>query len=226
MLTIGQYINMDMRNEKGASLPTGYLLNPAPAPADMAKMVGGTDPGWVEWTYPWHSKSSLKAFTFVRFFFPAAGVSHPSMTDVWFTPVLEDDAFTTELLGCIADHWHRMLLNYFPESEWGTKSIAARALDVSERATSGDRRKEIEGEIFAMPTLSMSLDIKKLLPPEGVKWLFVRAQAKQIRNGRFDAEVTIWDEHLELVALSHHVSFVLNFPQTSGKDDKSMRGKL
>lgn len=55
----------------------------------------------------------------------------------------------------------------------------------------------------------MTLEIKKLLPPQGVKWLFVRAQAKEVRNGRMDTEVTILDEKLKLVALSHHVCFII-----------------
>ena len=63
----------------------------------------------------------------------------------------------------------------------------------------------------------MSLDIKKLLPDPGGKWLFVRAQVRKIGNGRMDAEVTILDEFHELVALSHQVSFIID---TSTGDEK------
>ena len=54
----------------------------------------------------------------------------------------------------------------------------------------------------------MGLEIKKLLPAEGVRWLFVRARAEQIRKGRMDVEVVILDEGMDLVALSQHVCFV------------------
>lgn len=50
-----------------------------------------------------------------------------------------------------------------------------------------------------------NIEFKKLLPPQGVDWLFVRARAKQIKDGRMDVEVTILDEESELVALSNHV---------------------
>lgn len=59
------------------------------------------------------------------------------------------------------------------------------------------------------PTLLLNLDIKKALPEEGVEWLFVRVDAKQIKNGRMDLESVIMDEGGDIVALSHHVAFAV-----------------
>ena len=59
------------------------------------------------------------------------------------------------------------------------------------------------------PTLLLNLDVKKALPDEGVKWLFVRLEAKRIRNGRYDLEVLCQDEKGELVAVSNHVVFAV-----------------
>ena len=56
----------------------------------------------------------------------------------------------------------------------------------------------------------LNIDFKKELPEEGVEWLFVRVQAKQIKNGRMDLEIVILDEEGDIVALSHHVALVLN----------------
>jgi acyl-CoA thioesterase FadM len=56
----------------------------------------------------------------------------------------------------------------------------------------------------------LNLDVKKALPEEGVKYLHVRLQAKQIKNGRFDLEIVVMDEGGELVALSHHVCFAVS----------------
>ena len=72
----------------------------------------------------------------------------------------------------------------------------------------------------------MGLEVKKLLPLEGVKWLFVRAQAKQIKNDCIDAELTILDEILELVALSHHVNLIIDFAQDIWRSQESKKGKL
>ncbi|KAF7904552.1 hypothetical protein EAF00_001886 [Botryotinia globosa] len=37
-------------------------------------------------------------------------------------------------------------------------------------------------------SLATSIEIKKLLPPGGTKWLFMRAQAKEIKDGRLSME--------------------------------------
>jgi acyl-CoA thioesterase FadM len=52
----------------------------------------------------------------------------------------------------------------------------------------------------------MVTEIKK--DPSGSKWLFMRVRTHEIKNGRFDTEVTIVDEGGELVCLSRHVSLV------------------
>jgi acyl-CoA thioesterase FadM len=62
---------------------------------------------------------------------------------------------------------------------------------------------------FWYPTVLLNLDIKKALPAEGVEWLFVRVATKQIKNGRMDLEVVVFDEGGEIVALSHHVALAV-----------------
>lgn len=79
---------------------------------------------------------------------------------------------------------------------------------------------------YRYPTLSLSLEVKKVLPPEGVKWLFMRARAKEIKNGRMDAEITILDEAFELVALSHQVSFIVDVAKKSAIEPRWKDGKL
>lgn len=64
---------------------------------------------------------------------------------------------------------------------------------------------------FWYPTLVMHLDVKKALPKEGEKWLFIRCYAKQILNGRTDIEIIIFDRAGDIVALSHHVAMIVNF---------------
>lgn len=55
----------------------------------------------------------------------------------------------------------------------------------------------------------MGFEMKKVLPPEGVRWLFLRAQLKKIQNGRLDAEIVVLDEKLEMVAISHQISRIV-----------------
>jgi hypothetical protein len=53
----------------------------------------------------------------------------------------------------------------------------------------------------------MMTEVKR--DPKGCKWLFLRIQAYEIRNGRFDTNVTVLNEEGELIALGRHVSIVL-----------------
>lgn len=43
-----------------------------------------------------------------------------------------------------------------------------------------------------------------------MRFLCTRLQTKVIREGRYDLEVVVWDEIGEVVALSHHVCFVVS----------------
>jgi N-methylhydantoinase B/oxoprolinase/acetone carboxylase alpha subunit len=64
----------------------------------------------------------------------------------------------------------------------------------------------------------LNLEVKKALPEEGVEWLQLRIQSKQIKNGRFDLEVLILDQEGDLVALSNHVNLILG-------SDRNMAGR-
>ncbi len=202
---------MDMHAKHGVSYDTNYRLVPAAAPADVLNLASGSESQWTKWTFPWHAKSFLKPYTHYNFYVPINGPPHPSLTDVWISPENTDDVFTTETLGSIADIWPRMVENYCPESEWSTTSLVRRALERTQTSsTDADFGFGRHPQAFWYPTLSMTLEIKKILPPQGVKWLFMRAQAKRIQNGCMDAEVTILDQNSDLVALSHHVCLVID----------------
>jgi hypothetical protein len=84
-----------------------------------------------------------------------------------------------------------------------------------------ERHRDQSQGPFWYPTLLLNLDIKKALPVEGVKWLQIRVQMKSIKNGRMDLEVFVHDEEGALVALSHHVGFVLDASRNTAVRTKS-----
>ena len=218
---------MDMHAKHGVSYDTNYRLVPAAAPANFRDLASGSESQWAKWTFPWHRKSFLRPYTHYHFYIPVKGPPHPSLTDVWITPENTDDVFTTETLGSIADIWPRMVENYCPESEWSTTSLVRRALEGTQTSSmDSDFGFGRHPQAFWYPTLSMTLEIKRLLPPQGAKWLFMRAQAKEIKNGCMDAEVTIWDQESELVALSHHVCLVIDNEDGPLKKTQHTGGKL
>ena len=195
------------------SYATDYTLSPPPTPVDVSKLAAGEDCRWVSYSNPYHPKSFTKAQTQLKYAMPSSGSPHPSIMDEWITPTSPGDKFTNVIIGFVADQWPQMAENYRPGSPHSSEGIVARAT----RAARGASTKRDQGwrSPFWYPTLLMNIEFKKLLPPEGVDWLFVRARAKQIKDGRMDVEVTIMDENLEIVALSNHVCFIVNIAQGS-----------
>lgn len=214
---VGYANNMNMNTAKGVSYATDYKLVPGPTPADVTKLAAGKDHRWVGYSNPYHPKSPTKVQTHLKFVMPKNGSPHPSIMDEWITPARSGERFTNEMIGFVADQWPQICENYRAESIHSSEGIVARAL----RAADGATRPEDQGwrSPFWYPTLSIGIEVKKLLPQEGADWLFVRARAKEIKDGRMDVEVVILDANLELVALSNHVCFIVDIAPTpkSGK---------
>lgn len=121
-----------------------------------------------------------KATAQVKFFLPRAGSVRPNIVDEWIC-WSNGTNFTDTSIGFVADMFPQIVENF----KNSTKA-------------------------FWYPTLLLNLDIKKALPAEGVKWLNVRAELKQVKNGRMDLGIWVRDAAGELVALSNHVGFVLD----------------
>ena len=215
------YRNCNMKTTNGISYTTDYVLSPPPTPADMSKLATDEDDRWVSFSIPYDPKSFTKAQTHLKYVMPFSGSPHPSIMDEWITPTSTNDRFTNVSLGFVADQWPQMAENYRPGSPHSSNGIVARALRAKkETSTENDLGWRSP---FWYPTLLMNIEFKKILPRQGVDWLFVRARAKQIKDGRMDVEVTILDDQLEIVALSNHVCFIVDMapkPSSNGQGSK------
>jgi hypothetical protein len=138
-----------------------------------------------------------KASQKVHFHFPRHGQVVRSIGDEWIC-FKNGEKFTNASLGFIADMWPMPVEQFRDEKN---------PYDVDLRDSEAANKKPAR---YWYPTLLLNLDIKKALPEEGVEWLFARVRAKQIKNGRMDLEVIIMDESGDIVALSHHVTLVLD----------------
>jgi hypothetical protein len=58
-------------------------------------------------------------------------------------------------------------------------------------------------------TVNMTVDVKRALPKEGVKWLFTRMKTNEVVDGRLDVLGQIWDDGGNLIALAQYVWFVV-----------------
>jgi hypothetical protein len=58
-------------------------------------------------------------------------------------------------------------------------------------------------------TLSMSTEIKRKLPSDGVQWLYMRTKVKKLEGSRMDMEVLLFDECMDFIAISHQVAWIV-----------------
>ncbi|KAL2802316.1 thioesterase-like superfamily-domain-containing protein [Aspergillus granulosus] len=85
---------------------------------------------------------------------------------------------------------------------------------------------EEKSTTFAFASLSLSLDMRKALPSEGLEWLFMRTTMKQFKNGRADAEIIIMDSLGDLVAVSNHATLVQLNQGHPGRDEAEQKAKI
>ena len=107
------------------------------------------------------------------------------------------------MLGLVVDAAIPAIENLYVDSPHSAKALADRAMTTARHGPPEDPPQWSAPRYY--PTINMSMDIKKVLPEEGVKWLFVLVRTKDVREGRFDNLVEVWDESGELVAVSQQL---------------------
>ena len=193
---VGYVTHTNMATETGISLNTGWSLLPAPYPAKIPRLRTNHDEHWRNYSEMPFLKFR-KASAQIDIFIPRAGQLGLSMVDEWIR-FKNGQKFTPDSLGYVADS--------FPQIVESFREHAQDSIPWQHR----------KGRLW-YPTVILNLEIKKVLPPAGVEWLFVRVRAKQIKNGRMDLEVVILDDVGELVALSQHVCLIVGADRNLAK---------
>lgn len=188
---IAYVTNSNIDKEEGFSFDTEYTLSPPVLSVDLAKLEEDTDPNWKRQGEMPFAKFR-KASGKVVFHFPRNGQALKSGADEWLC-FSDGTNFNNTSIGFVADMFPQII----------------------------ERHRDQNQGPFWYPTLLLNLDIKKSLPPEGVKWLQIRVEMKKIKNGRMDLEVFVHDAEGDLVALSHHVGFVLDASRNTAARTKS-----
>ena len=132
--------------------------------------------------------------------------------------------FTQETLGYVADSFPHLVESddEVVAEELGREAKRLGLPNLSNRGTTPTNNLPKTGwGRFWYPTIVLNLEIKKVLPREGVEWLFSRVRIRQIRNGRMDIEVIVLDEEGDLVALSNHVALVVGVERNVNRGDGS-----
>ncbi|KAK4540282.1 hypothetical protein LTR36_009594 [Oleoguttula mirabilis] len=196
---VGYITNSNLTTEEGASFPTGWEIHPKPPTADVSKLDADQDEIWGE-RKQWPFADFRKVTTQIRTWFPRRGQHSPAIVDQWLCLEDPSDRFTNESLGFVADVFPQIIESYMMDG------LDSYSVDFEKKHSQDEQKRLMKGSAkMWYPTLLLNLDVKKALPAEGVRWLFVRLQAKMIRNGRYDLELIVKDAEGDLVALSHHV---------------------
>jgi hypothetical protein len=205
--------NTSFKLETGLSLPTGYSLQPAPPPVDLVQLKKGTDENWQQMKTT--ATEYRKAMMNMVYNIPREGNPMKSVVDCWVR-LASGENFTNVMLGYVADCYP-----YIVES-WRPPPPSRKSTGGSDAVADAPFAWNAE---FWYPTLVLNLDVKKALPEAGTEWLFIRVQAKEIKNGRLDLEVVILDREGELVALSQHVNMIVGSERNMAKRNHT-KGKM
>lgn len=202
---VGYITNSNMVTETGVTFTSHWNIHPKPLPVkDFAALEANRDPHWGE-RHEWPTADFRKATRNLRTWFPRRGQPSPTHLNMWYRFRDPNSRFTNESLGFVCDAFPQVL-EYFLLGGLDSYSLEF------EQKHSQAEQKRIVAEHAKMwyPTVLLNLDVKKALPEEGVKWMFVRLEMKQIKNGRYDLEVLAFDEEEDLVAVSNHVCFAVS----------------
>lgn len=200
--TAAYITNGNLDEETGVTLSSQWTLDLQPPTADLSKLPSGKDPSWELMYMP--IMEAVPALKHLEYYRRRSGHVQPNTLDFWIRQAT-GERFTVNSLGFVADVGPPLLLESFRP--------AGPNAPIPEGGYAYDK-------IFWYPTLTMSLETKRNIPG-GLEWLRLRVAAKQIRNGRYDAEVIMFDADGNLVALSNHTALAVDMERNYAK-----RGKI
>jgi hypothetical protein len=218
---ISAYLTMtDLSKEQGVSLPVPFNLDhplPPPPKPNFTALKENLDRNWERFTVPRASPlGSMRCLQNCIYYAPRGGqaIKHKHVIDKWVR-LASGEKFTASSLGYVADCWPYVVEAYRPPPPSNNQE------SVSEQSRHEHDPFPHDAK-FWYPTVVLNLEVKKALPEEGVEWLQLRIQSKQVKRGRLDLEVIVLDEDGELVALSNHVNLIVGSERnTAGRSSHS-----
>jgi len=108
-------------------------------------------------------------------------------------------------------------LNFAAKREKARKAGVSNWRELPDDGSRQEDGSKIFKHSLVHAALSMSTEVKERLPEEGVRWLYLRTEAKRIQDGRMDLQVLLLDEGMELIAISHQVAQIVKAIDKSSK---------
>jgi Thioesterase-like superfamily len=235
----------------GITLQIGWQLTTHPV--DLSKLEMDLDPRWISYQTAFLKNGFRRAHSYVRTFIPKLYPSQIKFTEQWILPswdclpqgscITQDEQdkarWTTEMIQFAIDMCLPIQENFFPHTDdqlpMGSIAATLKFAEAQRQARIQGkpnwRELELDGSLKPITqsvhvTLSMSTEIKRNLPPGGVRWLYLRTEAKKIISGRMDLQILLCDENMDLIAISQHVAQIIPSAQKHEKSGKGAKAKI
>ncbi|KAI1372089.1 thioesterase family protein [Hypoxylon crocopeplum] len=213
--------NINFSTFTGMSMPTGYEGTPAaalpPVPDFEALKSKDSDETWEEIKMPKAATLVQRSLLNWRFYLPREGPLTPGVLDMWIR-MASGERITQGALPYVVDSFPFNLHTFLAAPELRAL-LEASQKGATDAQAEDVREKDRQRATLWFPTVVMNLEVKAMLPEEGVEWLAVRVTSKQIKDGKFDLEVLVRDVEGEMVALSHHVAMIVSLERNTKKRD-------
>lgn len=191
---------------KGISNPIGLgKLDPPVPPVNHEALLKHQDPNWTYFQIPYKDPSLNKCLSNIIFSIEKTPCADKSITQMWLGLTNPNQRWTMDLLPIGCDMYVPALENFYDSD----RNVQAFARQAQEWAKHGMTDQTEWRQPRWYTTVNMTVDVKRALPREGVKWLFTRMKTNEVVDGRLDVQGQIWDDGGNLIALAQYVWFVV-----------------
>ncbi|KAJ5740796.1 thioesterase-like superfamily-domain-containing protein [Penicillium malachiteum] len=222
-----------------------------PSSRPLEARIFDQDLEWTSYETAFHKTGFRRAHSYARNLIPKSWPSEIKYTEQWILPgwdclpqgscthtSAEKAHWTTEMIQFAIDMSFPVQENFFPHipgkklpmgSISATLEFAEKQKQARVQGRTNWRVLEDDGSLEPITqtvnvTLSMSTEIKRNLPVDGVRWLYLRTEVKRIVDGRMDMEILLCDEGLELIAVSQHVAQII--PSANKHEKRGDKAKM
>ena len=189
-------MKLDQNADHNSNLPATSLLKIAEPPSPLGEMSN-------DWIICHISDDTYsRTTTNIKFILPqhAATTAPPNASTVqYLLPAHShpENRFTTASLGYVCDMWPQLIDAFIPGSPYSAAGMVQATLalrqDAAENGIVLNDESAREWVRYWYATTSMTVQVHRALPGEGVDWLWTRVWAESIRDGRMDVRVVVAD---------------------------------
>ncbi|KAJ2979758.1 hypothetical protein NQ176_g3057 [Zarea fungicola] len=207
LLAYASYTKLDAVT--GLSVPTLYGSSSAAAlphlPDREALIKYGQDANWKE-ELP-SGAPLLQSVERLQFYLPRYKLFTLNALDMWVR-LRSGENIVQKALPFVSDAFPHSIHSWLVAPEWKARMKPPNYDEDGNivDAPAGEEQNEERG----YPTLTMNIEVKGVLPPQGVEWLHVRISTKLMKNGMADFEFIISDDQGSIIALAQHVFMIID----------------